>query len=359
MTKFVTRGSINFETLKSENRLVDKVSYCSNRLRMMKNPYTGNKRKFLFQIFSTLEKHNIKYKSILDLFSGTGCVATTARYLGKKVFANDLMKYSHCNLRFLVENENITLTDSEKKKILKISNISDSYILKKYSNRFTEEECRCLDSIRENISTLFGNELNDKSVIAYLSVLRHVTNSCFIGGRLNNGQVLANLDHRLQHQKNRGNSMTFERIDWLKPFINNNKGKTFNNDAINLLQNLDEEIDLCYIDPPYGGDQSDYFTMYKFYEDFILGKDAGKPEAASHFTQHKNYSSSLKELLHSLDKIPNAVFSYSTSSFATVDEIKTIISEYRKNVYVEQFAYKYNYCDGNDENLEYLIISTN
>ena len=32
------------------------------------------------------------------------------------------------------------------------------------------------------------------------------------------------------------------------------------------------QADICYIDPPYGGSQSDYAKMYAFFEEYIYRK---------------------------------------------------------------------------------------
>ena len=216
--------------------------------------------------------------------------------------------------------------------------------------------------------------------MAYMQ--NYIIEHCFVGGRLNNGQVLAKTDHRINHSRNKGKEMSFKDVSWNSP-IPGQVGldyKAFNEDAGYLLQNLSENNispDLCYIDPPYGGDQSDYSTMFDFiegyqwltskdqrnqpvdsYYDWCKEKIERKAKARKKFINSKNYVDHFDELIKATVDIPWIAISYNDSSWGSIDEMTTVVNKYRKDAIVKEFSYSYKYRSGeNSKGVEYLILS--
>jgi len=92
---------------------------------------------------------------------------------------------------------------------------------------------------------------------------------------LNKGQILASLEHRLEHQRNATIETGTDEMKFnlkplpvfLPPFVDRCPlYEAHNDDALASLGKAkhDAMIDLAYIDSPYGGGQSDYASMFRF-----------------------------------------------------------------------------------------------
>lgn len=342
------------------------AGYIAERLMSINNPYTGNKRKLLIPLFRTIDKKGWKYETFMDLFSGSGMVSAAARYLGKTVYSNDLSDYAFLNAKYFLEIDSV-LSDDDKKTVLDTAIEPKEFVRKFYAHRFTPSEALILDRLKTNIDLYMpggrcgGRWASNEAVIAYLSILHYVADHCFVGGRLNKGQVLAELEHRLNHQRNQGKEMPFTDIDWLKPIDklqDKPRGIAFNLDAIEFLSITILEADICYIDPPYGGSQSNYSQMYRFFEEYLLnGCQVVETDCHKRFVETKSYKQQFETLIDAAKKIPKLVFSYNDESWANVDLIVETIKRFRKDVFVEKVNYEYNYRDTSRAGQEYIILA--
>jgi adenine-specific DNA methylase len=127
-------------------------------------------------------------------------------------------------------------------------------------------------------------------------------------------------------------------------------------DAVKLLKDHKPKVDIIYIDPPYGGQQSDYYEMYGFFEDYL---GIPRPEAADRFVKSKSYRENFEELLSSLPVEPIWIFSYNDDSWASIDEIRACIEKYKKDeIIVKEIKYKYKYSGKeNESGTEYVIVA--
>ena len=360
---------INFETGLCEETLDSKLSFIINRLNSFNNPYIGNKRKLIFDIFRAINKYKIEYNSVLDLFAGSGYVSMAMKMMGKEVYSNDILLSSYMNIKAFVENNDTILTEEEKEEILLKENFDDKLdnILKKYSNKFTNNEIKLINRCYSNIEKKYNFD-DIKYSLFVSNIQNYIMDRCFVGGRLNNGQVLAELNHRLNHVKNKNKKFSKKRlsfkpvsIDWAKPISSyKKKCKSYNLDVFDLLRDINPKVDLCYIDPPYGGDQSDYDKMYNFFED-CLYKHSYKSEKdkkdVKKFVNKKKYEANFSELLSLISYIPWIVISYNNSSWMDIDYIVKIIKKFRRKVKINKVQYDYNYRKRSEKSEEYIIVA--
>jgi len=375
--KIVVFEQIDFENMESVET-IDSISLAiQKKLYIFRNPYIGNKRKLIPILLKVIDKYNIKYESILDLFCGSSFISMAMKLLDKRVVCNDILSSAYINALAFVVNRDVILTKKEKKYLVnnrRKENLCPFF--ENYKDRFTEKEIKKINDYRKNVDDLFGplflnNSTLIKSALALSYLQNYITEYCFIGGRLNNGQILAKLEHRLSHPRNQGIEMSFsfKNIRWTKPIYSSdfNKHKAFNLDAIDLLERIDEldiKVDLCYIDPPYGGEQSDYIQMYDFFEglQFLQGWQEMKKKikGMKRFTNNRDYEEHFNKLMSLSVKFPWIVISYNNDSWSSIDKICSIIKKYRKRAIVEEFNYSYNYRDkekSGDGTKEYLILS--
>lgn len=361
------RAEINFDTLTCEETLSSKLNCTVERLKAIKNPWTGNKKKLVYDIFTFLEESDVKCDTFLDLFSGSGVVGIAAKALDKKVISNDLMTFAYYSALCFVENDRLMISDAELKDLINPDDyLAEGFVTKKYHHdlgNFTLHEAKCLDTFYKNVNDKYGNDIsNPQRAFAILTILYYVMQHCYVGGRLNKGQVLADLDHRLNHAKNKNyqDGMSFKKIPTIKFKTKGSKGNVaYNKDAIQCLKDLNNEsIDVCYIDPPYGGDQSDYAKMYTFFEEYIHCNDL---ESLSHFVDadkfvsKKQYEDHFREILINCSHIPALLISYNETSWSDIDYIIKVLEEYRKRVDVKEVEYLYKYREKSSSK-EYLIL---
>jgi adenine-specific DNA methylase len=333
-----------------------------SRLYQISNPYIGNKRKILADIGIALQKNNYEFNSVLDLFSGSSVVGIFFKLLNKKVFSNDILTSSYYNALSFVENNNITLSEED---ILFLcehkNNNKNDFVQANYETRFDKDESLFLDNYRSNVNELCLKSQNAREQeiyksLAIVAIEHYVMEKCFLGGRLNNGQILAKLEHRLNHQKNDGYKMSFKiKSPVLFPSFNNHQA--FNLDCLDAMDKC--EADLVYIDPPYGQSQSDYAFMFSFCEEYIYSQ---KINTLSHlvnskkFIKSKDYEIHFCKVLEKAKKYPKWVISYNNSSWADIETLKKIISEFKKNIFVININYEYNYRKNDSNGIEYLIL---
>lgn len=372
------------------------------KLEAVRNSYVGNKRKMLVDFASILYDLGLHEKiasgaKVLDLFSGSAFVGYFFKRMGAAVWSNELLASSYLNALVLVENQSTAVTKNELQRYFKQPAEWDDWIkfpgaaTNLVGTRFTAEEALSLDTFAANIQKKFGYTIGEKIessnysekisrlgaslypngelqhaddlmtykiAILAMSVLHQVMNRCYVGGRLNSGQVLAQLDHRLQHQRNEGSvGIPFHSVlPYSLSFDNGRYCIATKMDAIDLLKKHQPNVDIIYIDPPYGGDQSDYAGMYEFFEDYA---GQPRPDAADRFVKSKTYSESFDELLQSLPKKPYWIFSYNDDSWASVEKIKDHLKPFgRREVIVKEVAYEYKYrSKENEGGTEYIIVA--
>lgn len=449
-------------------------------------PYTGNKKKLIYSLHDTLRKHNLKFDTVLDAFSGSATVSFLFKMMGKQVLANDLLTSSYMNAVAFVENPGITLSDEEKEFLLNHQNpdkgsfVEENYLGTEFRtegktcrfNKFTLKECQHLDNFRANVDQLCNRYLEGLSLAANAAVVlrlpfgnvdqsadimkhrfkqeeaygktsdkrdrrigiyydedynlkfdkwfhkyaqdfmlagkvseeagysakvkranffanlqQHVLRDCFVGGRMHHGQVLAELDPRLAHQKNQlkrhfinenSSEMNFhsqqgeqrrpgEGLKWWSFADLKLPGSclALNMDVIELLRSDFCKVDCVYFDPPYGGQSSDYATMYRFLEEYIYSdqlENLPHLQGAQRFTKKKEYEEHFIEMLQAAKNIPIWLFSYNDSSWKGIDHITDLVKQFKDKVVCEVLSDEYRYLyrkkqGRKNQSTEYLIIA--
>ena len=381
-------------------------------------PYTGNKRKVLFNIYSAIKKHNIEFKSVIDAFSGSSSVSLLFKSMGKKVISNDILTSSFVNSVALV-GAPIKMSIGEQEYLLNNKNpnknnfVEDNYLglhsnndkICKY-DKFTLQECKHLDSFRANIDDLSGFRLQCLGLTANFSVIQ----------RLPFGSIDASHDiikHRKKQRDTYGSggskhdrrigiyydsNMNLNFHKWFKKYISDFTSIRFNGsfkeevvikpflenatnyrnmhttplclktnmNVIDLLScSLSDNVDCIYFDPPYGGQSSDYALMYRFFEEYIYSKpieDLSHCNKSKTFVNKSTYEGNFINMLNSAKKIPIWIFSYNNTSWKDINYIVGIISQYNRKVVIETLTdeYRYLYRKNNGRTLkgsEYIIFA--
>lgn len=380
-------------------------------LSQVKNPYVGNKRKIIGRFGEILWDEGYAPQisegcKVLDLFSGSGFVSYMFKRLGASVWGNDILASSYINTKSLIESQlkcnlnniNNVLYSTVNSYLNNIdSSASESVFDVFVPERFSERESACLQIIRDNITKssptfydpskldeyakvndirikYLGQKVDniDKEYNPYINadkavsiILQYILSNCFVGGRLNKGQILAQYDHRVSHNKNSGCEMSFSIEDMHLYDISHNSMSTCRatrSDAFDILlhdspivKNTLDSIDIVYIDPPYGGQQSDYSYMYNFMEHFIYQGDP--PDRSDKFVQSKKYKDHFADLLDCLPLNADWIFSYNDDSWADIDTIEKMLIDKRRSPKIISCEYNYKYRKNQSAGVEYIIIA--
>lgn len=377
----LTEDEIDFSADGGGNNIKNDFSRAGNIVSVLKgfkNPYIGNKRKLIPFIIDVIDKHDIKYDSVLDLFSGSAFCSMAFKMLDKRVVSNDILSGSYLNAVAFVENKDIVLTEDDIDYLFSgdYADACDGTVIDdKYLNRLDEGEVAIIAAYYWQVCKKWGHPLkgNVKSALAWAYMQNHIIENCFVGGRLNHGQILATFEHRIDHPRNKGNAMfwngheiSHSSMRFQNPIYptDPNRHECHNMDAIEFLETVRPKVDLAYIDPPYGGSQSDYGFMYALFEEILHGKDYKEIEekrfGADRFISKTNYRENFSKLLAASKYIPSIIISYNDTSWGTIDEICEVIKKHRSGVKVEEFDYSYKYRSKENNSKgtkEYIIIA--
>lgn len=329
--------------------------------------YMGSKYKILPFLWNSIK--DLEFNSVLDAFSGSGCVSYMLKQKGLQVFSNDFMAFSSEITKALIENSTQKITDEDIKLLLKKNKKADNFISSTFEEiYFFKEDNIFLDNLRKNIDSLSSKE---KKSIALASISRACMKKrprgifTYTGHRYDDGRrdlKLSLKDHFLENVES-FNSAVFD---------NGKKNISFNEDIFKL----DIKADLVYFDPPYLTSKSDndYTRRYHFVEGLVKNWEGLDIQYETKTKKFKKYSSpfdSIKTVNQALDCLFNKhkdsilVVSYSSNSIPAKEEMLELLKKYKKNVELKEIDYQYsignqNHKVGENANKvkEYLFIAS-
>ena len=205
--------------------------------------YLGSKYKLLDFIDETIKNNCGEYNSVFDVFGGTGVVSNYFSEKGKKIY---ILKSNYCIYRAFLGNEKFS--ENKIKKIIdeynKISDLEENYFSKNYKNTyFSENDCKKIGYIRENINKKFENkEINEREKYILIASLLYSMD-----------KIANTVGHYDAYRKKQKLEDCFEMYN-----LDINKNQTIKNEIYNMDSNeLAKKIkaDIVYIDPPYNSRQ--------------------------------------------------------------------------------------------------------
>ncbi|MDP2920029.1 MAG: DNA adenine methylase [Dehalococcoidia bacterium] len=343
--------------------------------------YQGSKRKLL----PWLHEHicYLNFRSVLDLFGGTGVVSYLFKRAGKSVTYNDYLKFNYFRGKAIIENSQVRLSDDDIVSLLKGAGVGKSFIADTFQGMyFTDVENEWLDRVIGNIEALnrkySGTTLEYKKALALYALFE----SCLVKRPFNLFHR-ANLNLRTSDVKRTfGNKTTweqpFEKV-FLR-FIDEVNSLVFSNGCANIATNADalavknSGYDLVYIDPPYfcpkkNDGESNYANLYHFMEglvnyrvwDNMIDRNTSnlRLKVSGNLWLNKGTAKENLERLISEFRESIIVISYKSPGIPSAEEIRDMLSKYKHNVrmHKKQYSYALNRSNGNGgKNLELLAI---
>ncbi len=232
--------------------------------------FYGSKYKLLGWILSHLER--LEFHSVLDVFSGSGCVSHAFKRRGKQVTCNDILRCNFLIGRALIENSHTRLSSKtiDRLFVRHPRRQYDDLIARTFEGvYFLPEENVWLDRVAQNIAAMPNGA---SRALAYYALFQAA-----VVKRPYNLFHRCNLYMRTADvPRGFGNKTTWDRPfeDHFRAFAaeanaavfdNGTRCRALNQDAVGI----EGHFDLVYIDPPYingKGVGVDYHGFYHFLE---------------------------------------------------------------------------------------------
>lgn len=337
--------------------------------------FQGSKRKILPEIAALIEAE--KCDSIIDLYSGSGIVALLFRYLGKRVLANDYLKYNQntASLFLSYSQEELSALDLDADLDFLLNHRADDFesiVSDEFQGvYFKPHENSEIDNFCQNIQRYCGLKQ---------SLYIYAVGQALIKKRPYNLFHRANLDMRLKDVvRSFGNAKTWETsikehaVKCIKelaalPAVDARQPITTCVDTA-CLQALPQDYDVVYMDPPYMNGKSvsvNYSNFYHFLEglcDYSLFSKGDtryphKPIVNIESAWHKK-ESALKQLKYICEYFHSStiIMSYRSDGTPSPLEIQAVMQGCGRQVEIHT-AGEYKYAlSKNADNEEIFIIA--
>lgn len=257
----IKRASITYPVNILRKKPFRKTDNGQELLQIQSRRYLGNKFKLLSFIREIIEKKCKGYRSICDIFAGTGVVGSEFNEEGTKIINNELLYSNYVSLCAWLSPEQFDRTKiTEYIQMLNdIRPVKENYVSQNFGGTyFTIENARKIGAIRERIEALSLN-FKEKCILltSLLYAIDKVANTCG------------------HYDAFRRTLDTIMPIKLLIPDIQQGKNKQneiYNEDANQIIRKI--KADVLYIDPPYNSRH--YCDSYHLLENIIRWE---KPEA--------------------------------------------------------------------------------
>lgn len=240
------------EIYQDNNNDFDNTAQIPKQAQINNRRYLGNKFSLSEFIKNTVDLHCKNINTVVDIFSGTGAVASL--FQDKTIITNDLLYSNYiCHCAWFLPQ------DYNKRKIITliqefnvIYTQENNYMRKNFADTFfSADNCSKIGFIREKIEILYKNkEINFKEYVILITSLLYGMD-----------KIANTVGHYDAYRKNVENNRKLT-IPLILPNENNDNNQCFNQDANMLIKNV--KCDLLYLDPPYNSRQ--YSDAYHLLE---------------------------------------------------------------------------------------------
>lgn len=307
--------------------------------------FMGSKYNILEFIWDSVS--DLKFTSVLDAFSGSGCVSYLFKAKGKQVYSNDLLQFCFHTANALVANNNVTLTDDDAQLLLSPNPKPQTFIQDTFAGLyFSDDENRFLDLVSANLARLDDPMKRSLALAALVrACLKRRPRGIFayVGERYN--------DNRLDMRRNLREHFIIAIQEFNRAvFDNKQTNQAYNGDIFNL----ELKPDLVYIDPPYYSPHadSDYLRRYHFVEGLVRywnGVEIQQHTKTKKFPKYPTAFDGKKATYEAFPKLFEKfrdsilVVSYSSNCLPSKSELVDMLKQYKKQVTVHEIEHKYSF----------------
>ena len=329
--------------------------------------YMGSKARLLPWIFETLSL--LDFDSALDPFSGTGCVAYLIKAMGRRVVTSDFLNFPSLIARATVENSVVRLDGKAMRRLLEPTPTAHHFIESTFGGVFyTPDDLRFLDRVSGNI-----RQLQDpyQQALAFAALFR----SCLKRQPRGVFTISGDLSHYDDGRRDLRLSIEEHFLEQIEVynaavFDNGRKNQACRSDLFDLPR---RKFDLVYLDPPYvpRSDDNCYVKRYHFLEGlscYWQGLPVDMSTKVRKIAKRYTPFSYRRTAVEAFDrmfkrfKASKIVLSYSSNGFPDLDQLESLMRQYKSSVRVFEKPHRYHF--GTHERVErasvteYLIVGT-
>jgi adenine-specific DNA-methyltransferase len=327
--------------------------------------FMGSKHRLLPWIESVLAP--LPFETALDAFSGSGCVSYLLKVMGKRVWANDFLRFASDFARAAVENSDETLGDSDLRVLMSEREDRPRFIEETFRGIFfSDEDNAFLDRVSANLSSLSTNRQAIARAALYRACLKRQPRGVFtVSGldRYDDGRrdLRLPLEQHFRESIEVFNSLVFD---------NGERHGVTRQDVFAIGEPL---VDVVYLDPPYvpRADDNCYVKRYHFLEGLSnYWRDAKFHPGSKVKKLRKRYTpfSYRREAVDAFDRMFKQfrnsiiVLSYSSNGYPDLSVLVGLLKQYKTRVAVHQEAHRYHFGTHSAVRRsvvdEYLIVAT-
>jgi adenine-specific DNA-methyltransferase len=312
--------------------------------------FMGSKQRLLPWIYEVLSEY--RFQSVLDGFSGSGCVSYMLKAMGKQVTANDFLTFCRTVAHATVENSATRILAKDLDTILLKDRRAPHFIEKTFDGIFfTSTDLRFLDRVSWNTSKL-------ADPYARSLVMAALIRSCV--KRQPRGVFTVAGDPEKYKDGRRDVQMSIEehfreQIDVYNRtvFGNGRENRALQGSIFDMPQ-VGQEFDLVYLDPPYvpRSDDNCYIKRYHFLEGLacywqgqeILADSKVKKIRKKYtpFSYRSDALAAFEQLFLSFRR-STIVLSYSSNGFPDLDHLVTLMKKAKNAVKVFEKDHRYHF----------------
>lgn len=309
--------------------------------------FMGSKSRLLPWIHDIVSP--LEFDTVLDAFSGSGCVSYLFKAMGKEVVSNDFLKFTHQLAVACIENPGVNVSDDDVALLFQERENRKRFISETFSGIFfTPPDLDFLDIVWSNLYRL---ENPWKKALAISAMVRGCAKKqprgvFTVSGDLSNYND-GRRDLRLTLKEHFLESLQiYNRI----VFDNGKQNRAVNGDALDL----EVPVDLVYMDPPYvpRADDNCYIKRYHFLEGLATyweGLELMETSKVKKLPKRHTPFSYRKSAVEAFDKMfrrfadSTLVLSYSSNGYPDLDVLVKLMKQYKPTVEVFEKDHRYHF----------------
>jgi len=325
------------------------VSVAADRVRRYPQlRFMGSKHRLLPWLRDVLA--DLPFDTALDAFSGSGCVSYLLKTMGKRVAANDRLRFAATIAKATVENDEVILDERTVARLLGPAKRQGHFIEETFRGIFfTPADLRFMDRLWTNLRR--ERNLHAKS-LALAALIR----SCV--KRQPRGVFTVAGDPERYKDGRRDLRLSIEEHFLEQVGVYN--GCVFDNGRAHTVTIGDvfaidpKDLDLAYLDPPYvpRADDNCYVKRYHFLEGLAcywqglpVRHDTRVRKIAKPFTPFSYRRTALDAFDGLFDRFKRSilVLSYSSNGFPDLDVLVGLLRRYKRRVEVHERSHRYHF----------------